>query len=89
MRPVKLILNAFGPFADKTEIDFSLFGEDGLFLVCGDTGAGKTTIFDGISFALYGEASGGKERRQSKSFRSDYAPSSRETFVEFTFKHKG
>lgn len=89
MKPVKIILSAFGPYAKKTEIDFSILGETGLFLITGDTGAGKTTIFDAISFALYGEAAGGKERRKSKSFRSDYAMPYTETYVEFTFTHKG
>ena len=88
MKPVKIILSAFGPYAGLTEIDFSLLGENGLCLIAGDTGAGKTTIFDAISFALYGEASGGKERRKNKSFRSDYASSKTETYVELTFTHK-
>lgn len=89
MKPVKIIMSAFGPYAGLTEIDFSLLGDTGLFLIAGDTGAGKTTIFDAISFALYGEASGGRERRRNKSFRSDYASSKTETYVELTFTHKG
>ncbi len=88
MKPIKLIMSAFGPYAGETAVDFSVFGETGIFLIAGDTGAGKTTIFDAISFALYGEASGGKERRKSKSFRSDYAAAKTETYVELTFRHK-
>ena len=89
MKPIQLVLSAFGPYVERTVIDFSALGEEGLFLITGDTGAGKTTIFDAISFALYGEASGGKEKRKSKSFHSDYVSDQTETYVELTFRHRG
>ncbi|MCI9141292.1 MAG: AAA family ATPase [Lachnospiraceae bacterium] len=86
MKPVKLIISAFGPYADETEIDFSRFGGQGLYLITGDTGAGKTTVFDAIAFALYGEASG--DVRKSDMFRSKYAGDEVPTFVEFTFMYR-
>lgn len=89
MKPIQLVLSAFGPYVERTVIDFSALGEEGLFLIAGDTGAGKTTIFDAISFALYGEASGGKEKRKSKSFHSDYVSDQTETYVELTLRHRG
>ena len=89
MKPIKLTLSAFGPYAEETVIDFTALGEDGLYLIAGDTGAGKTTLFDAVSFALYGEASGGRERRKSRTFRSDYAPAGRDTWVELVFSHQG
>ena len=89
MKPIQLVLSAFGPYVERTVIDFSALGEEGLFLIAGDTGAGKTMIFDAISFALYGEASGGKEKRKSKSFHSDYVSDQTETYVELTFRHRG
>ena len=89
MKPITLIMSAFGPYAGTVEVDFEKFQQNGVFLITGDTGAGKTTIFDGISFALYGTASGGKNRRAGKSFRSDFAALTDDTFVEFFFAHRG
>lgn len=89
MKPQMLIIQAFGPYAKRAEVDFTALERSSLFLITGDTGAGKTTIFDAISFALYGEASGGTERRTAKSFRSDYAPPELETKVTFRFTHRG
>lgn len=86
MRPLKLILSAFGPYAEECIIDFSALGERGLYLICGDTGSGKTTIFDAITFALYGEASG--SNRTSQMFRSKYAALDTPTFVELTFSYR-
>lgn len=86
MRPIKLIMTAFGPYANRVTVDFSAFGRRGLYLITGDTGAGKTTIFDGVCFALYGEASG--QVRQPKMFRSQYAESGVKTSVELEFEHK-
>ncbi len=88
MKPIKLILSAFGPYAAEIPaIDFSRFEEKGLFLISGDTGAGKTTIFDAICFALYGATSG--KFRDTKNLRSEYAGESAETFVDFYFSHQG
>lgn len=87
MKPEKLVLSAFGPYAKETEIDFRKLGESGLYLITGDTGAGKTTIFDAIAFALYGEASGAV--REVGMFHSKYAKAGTPTFVELTFLSHG
>ena len=86
MKPLKLTLSAFGPYAEETVIDFTQLGGQGLFLVTGDTGAGKTTIFDGITFSLYGETSGGV--REASMLRSKYAKPETPTYAEYIFEYK-
>ena len=87
MRPLKLIMIAFGPYAGEVEIDMQKLGRNGLYLIAGDTGAGKTTIFDAISFALYGEASG--QNRLSSMLRSKYAEPDIPTEVRLDFEYGG
>lgn len=87
MRPLKLTMSAFGSYRDETVIDFKTLGDRGLFLVCGDTGAGKTTIFDAISFALFGEPSGSS--RKSDMFNSELAQEGTQTWVELEFQYSG
>ncbi len=86
MRPIKLVISAFGPYSGVTEIDFEQLGTKGLYLIAGETGAGKTTIFDAIAFALYGKAS--SEIRKASMLRSKYADPSVPTFVELTFLYR-
>ena len=87
MKPLKLVLSAFGPYAGRTEIDFTRLGEQGLYLITGDTGAGKTIIFDALCYALYGETSGGT--REASMLRSQYAAADVPTFVELAFRLRG
>ncbi len=87
MRPVRLEMSAFGPYAGREVIDFEKLGTEGLYLITGDTGAGKTTIFDAIRFALYGLASG--ENREKSMLRSQYALPETETYVDLEFLCRG
>ena len=87
MRPLKLTVSAFGPYAGKVVMDLERLGEQGLYLITGDTGAGKTTIFDAITYALYGEPSGSD--RDPSMFRSKYAQPETPTQVELVFSYSG
>lgn len=86
MKPLELILSAFGSYGGTERVDFEKMRQ-GLFLITGDTGAGKTTIFDGITYALYGQTSG--RRREGDMMRSQYASDTDETYVAFTFSERG
>lgn len=87
MRPLKLTFEAFNSYADKTSIDFKTFNTNGIFLITGPTGSGKTTIFDVIKFALYGDASG--TDREKKTLFSDFVKEETKPFVTFEFLHRG
>ena len=87
MRPNKLIMSAFGPYAGRVELNLDDLGQSGLYLITGDTGAGKTTIFDAITYALFGKASG--ENRETSMFRSEYADGETATEVELYFTCNG
>ncbi len=87
MRPLKLTVSAFGPYADVAEFDFEKLGANGLYLITGETGAGKTTIFDAITYALYDEPSG--ENRDKTMLRSQYADIGTETYVKLVFEYRG
>lgn len=87
MRPTRLEMAAFGPYIEKTEIDFSVFGDSGLYLITGDTGAGKTTIFDAISYALFGELSG--SNRKIEMLINQFVNDSSRTYVELDFLYAG
>ena len=87
MKPLKLEMSAFGPYAEKTIIDFSKIGTNGLFLISGDTGSGKTTIFDAICFALYNKASG--DDRNFEMLQSKYVDIATQTYVKLDFEYHG
>lgn len=87
LRPNRLEMSAFGPYGEVQVIDFDQLGTEGLYLITGDTGAGKTTIFDGIVYALYGEASG--DYRESGMLRSQYAKPETTTYVKLDFTYQG
>ena len=87
MRPLKLEITAFGPYAGTTILNLDDLGTSGIYLITGTTGSGKTSIFDAITFALYGSASG--KVRSPKTLRSKYADDDLETSVTLTFEHKG
>ena len=87
MRPIRLTMQAFGPYAGKETLALDRLGESGLYLITGDTGAGKTTIFDAVAFALYGEPSG--DNRKDSMLRSKYAAPQDKTEVRLTFSYQG
>ena len=84
MKPLKLKMQAFGSYGEETLIDFEKVNQN-LFLITGDTGAGKTTIFDAIVFALYGEASSSANKKEGVVLQSQYVDFAKEPFVELTF----
>ena len=87
MRPLTLEMSMFGPYGAPVTVDFSRFGEGGVFLITGDTGAGKTTLFDGIVYALYGKVT--NDRRNGVTMRSDFAAPQDRTYVRLTFEQNG
>ena len=87
MRPLKLTMTGFGPYRGTNVIDMESLGRGGLYLITGDTGAGKTFIFDAITYALYGDMSG--SGRDSKSVRSQYSSDGEKTEVELIFEYRG
>jgi exonuclease SbcC len=89
MKPIKLTISAFGCFAGQVTVDFTKLGKNGIYLISGETGSGKTTIFDAISYALYGSASGDARSNHYQMFRSDFASEKAKSFVELEFESCG
>ena len=87
MKPMILTMSAFGPFAEEVTVDLQALTDGGLYLISGDTGSGKTTVFDAISFALYGTPSG--DHRSASMLRCRYADVSRKTYVKLKFTYHG
>lgn len=83
MRPIQLTMQAFGPYAQRTELDFARLKEQNIFVITGPTGAGKTTIFDAICYALYGKATG---ERSEKGLRSDFVQEEEHLITEVIFR---
>ena len=88
MRPISIAFECFGPYLDRQVVDFSMLEKDGLFLICGETGSGKTTILEAMSYALYGKSTGGI-RGDLQEMRYEFAPLDRKTEVEFIFECNG
>ena len=88
MRPVRLEISGFGPYSGKTVLELEALGSKGLYLITGDTGAGKTTIFDAVTYALYGSASG-NNRDNEGMLRSKYAALDTPTYVKLEFEVLG
>ena len=86
MRPLKLIITGFGTYCNRTEINLEQLGTSGLYLIAGDTGAGKTTLFDAITYALYGSVNG--KYRDVSMIRSTFATPDIPTEVELTFEYR-
>lgn len=87
MRPLEITMQAFGPYAKEIHLTLTDITNHGLYLICGDTGAGKTMLFDAITYALYGEASG--SNRETSMLRSKYAKPEDTTYVQLTFENSG
>ena len=87
MRPLTLTMSAFGPYAKETTIDFEQLGTSGLYLICGDTGAGKTTIFDAITFALFGSTA--NDGDSDSTLYSQFAEFGTPGYVDLEFELKG